>query len=157
MMFKEKYHEKAQFIFDESRRSGARADGIAFLEAEAINLALMETLAAYGDDETKFDSIYAASLPHSRQLLVDEFVKAANYIGADGTVNYQTVVDSLKENERQGGRGAFEPRTVMGESKLIATVLGIIKDGGKLDKDRANLFIQENLERIFENLMEELR
>lgn len=156
-MFKEKYHEKAQFIFDESRRSGARADGVAFLEAEAINLALMETLAAYGDDETQFDSIYASSLPRSRQLLVDEFIKAANYIGTNGAVDYRGVVARLKENEIQGGRGAFEPRTVMGESKLIATVLGIVKDGGKLDKDSANLFIQENLEQIFENLIAELK
>lgn len=156
-MFSEKYRVKAQTIFDESRRAGARADSVSYLEAETINMALMETLASYGGDEAKFDSVYAEAMPRSRQLLVNEFVKVAGYAVQEGDVNYRSVIESLKENEKNGGRGLYEPRTVLGESKLIATALGIMKDGGKLDKDSTNAFIRENLEKIFERLVSELR
>lgn len=153
-MLREKYAEKARNILATSRATSTRADIANLLSLESINLALAETLAIAGIDENDYNHTYEQSLPDARQKLVHEFLSLTANIGIQQSrVDYRKVISALKENEASGGRGAFEPRTVLGESKLIASVLGIISSNGDLDSGRVEKYVEANMEQIFQNLM----
>lgn len=153
-MQSQKYVEKARNIINSSRAYGTRADIPNMLSLESLNLALAETLAICGTNEEFFDERYEKLLPATRDKLVAEFLTLANSFGVQKSgVDYRKVIQVLKQNEANGGRGAFEPRTVLGESKLIATVLGIISSNGDISSEEIGIYIEENMEQIFQNLM----
>lgn len=152
-MLAKKYVEKARSIIDASRSNGTRTDVANLLSLESINLALAETLATIGMDEESFNKQYEQSLPEARSKLVSEFLVLASKEGIADTVDYRAVIQALKMNEANGGRGVYEPRTVMGESKLIATVLGIIAANGDVASGQVEEYVNANMEQIFQNLL----
>lgn len=153
-----RYAQKALNIIEGSRASGStRGDIRSLLELEPINLAMMETLAQLGDDESGFDEIYAYMLPIARTRLIKETLEAYG-LENSLTVDYKKIIDDLVEIEKNGGRKADEPRTVAGESFIIASLLAIASlPNEDLRSDKIQYTIENNYMVIYEELVDSLK
>lgn len=153
-----RYTQKALNVIHVSRASGStRGDIRNLLELEPINLAMMETFAQTGEDESRFNDIYQAMLPIARTRLIEETLEAYG-LRTSLAVDYKKIVEDLLAIESSGGRKADEPRTVGGESLIIATLVAIANNPSE---DLRSEIIQNSIENnymiIFEKLIESLK
>ncbi len=153
-----KYTQKALSVIQMSRAAGSTNGDIKnFLELEPINLAMIETFAIAGEDESRFDEIYESMLPIARTKLVEETLEAYG-LRTSLSVDYKKIVRELQEIEKNGGREAGEPRTVAGESLIIATLLAIAKNPDEdFKSDKITKAIEDTYMVIFEELVDSLR
>jgi len=153
-----KYTQKALNVIQVSRASGStRGDIRSLLELEPINLAMMETFALVGEDESKFDETYESMLPIARTRLIEETLEAYG-LRSSLTVNYEKVVENLLEIEKNGGRKAHEPRTVAGESLIIATLIAIASNPNEdITSDKIQNAIENSYLVIFEELTDSIK
>lgn len=154
----DKYTQKALNVIHVSRASGStRGDIRNLLELEPINLAMMETFAQVGEDESRFDEVYESMLPIAKTKLIEETLEAYG-LRTSLTVNYKKIIGELFTIENNGGRKAHEPRTIAGESLIIATLLAIASNPSEdLKSDKIRHDIENSYMVIFEELIDSLK
>lgn len=104
-------------------------------------------------DEALLDEVYEQVLAPSREELIQEFISSMHLLPENGfSPDYVALVEDLRRIERSGGRGAYEPRTVEGESILLTTAIAIVNNQYQLDKDFIRPFVQNNRLQIAENI-----
>lgn len=145
--------EKAQNIITICRTSGVRAEPLDLLRYEAINVALARALGAAAEDEALLDAAYEQALAPAQNELVTEFVAAMRISGENGyQPDYHAIVDDMRRIEEMGGRGAYEPRTVAGESILLTTALALVASQYVLVEEDIRNFVEWNRVQVAENL-----
>lgn len=152
------YISKAKSVIEICRGSGTNAEPLQLLGYEIDNLILMEVLAKCNGDESKFDELVQSLRRTVEEQLVSQFVAEYGLSNPTSSRVYPHIVEELLARERNGGRGAYEPRTVAGESKLIATAhalaeLSPIPLNSHVLKEK----IDTSFETVFENLIIALR
>lgn len=103
----------------------------------------METFAQIGENESRFDEVYRNMLPKARKKLVEITLQSYGAI-KNTNVDYKQIAKILFEIEKRGGRQASEPRTIAGETLIIATLLAIsLHSQEDLYSDTIKKYIEE--------------